>query len=845
MNYDDYSDDTNTTDFPCTYRVQPRTTYVSAPCGSGKTHALIQHFSLYFKHQRTGTYHAIYVAPSVDLLNSTLKELEKVALPQHRLTIISSRDGSGSQTVQSRITDYLNDELTYTDSSILLITHQAFLDLGSSRPNGHRWEVFVDEVPQIQQVYDLNFPVTGQILQQVLSQHLEAKPFKGNLCRVVPHSRKNLQQLLDENDSGLEGIRDLLEKVLSYQYEVFAKTDFFTRVIERRDPIGDTDVRTNFLILPDPKTFAGCCILGANFEKSLLNQFLVLNGHNLTPHPELSKNLRYNDYPRTVGSRLRVAYCLEKNRYSKTIRDRQTTDCRPVQQAIDEEVCAVLEGKPFLLLTNKDDRTTLLRHPGHKRVPHNSEGLNDFAEYKAVVLMSALNLSPPAMSMLVEYGFRPPIIRHSVLLEKLHQTLMRTNLRDPHSSEPVWCFVPDKQSAFEISHLVGCADVSRLGSIELMREDAPDRPPPLSQVQKNNRSSARKTQQKLLLPSEPLEPIDQEDVESTLPYDLKDIRDQGNQNTTISGEQFKYDTGKIFVDFTMQEQVNPHKPEHLIYKHLPLREFIKDFRKLSRQLISEKEEAALFNPSVYRSAQFGESVKSNATFEKASFIVLDFDGGTVSIEGFIRTFWTDAGAATKRSFIIHNTFRTSPEEPNRFRVILPLKQAVYSTEVYQSIWDDLKGTLERAGYERAGLDKNSRTPILSYYVPSTNRHYPQQHFFEAFGMNKREFKRYALDPEPYLYAHLVQETQAWIASQPAELSVGVQAWIEAEKAKLMGMRENRHDPFFRFAVRLKGLGLSFPEIDGHLHQVAGLDPKMRKKARDNMKSLRRYSRGSY
>ena len=58
------------------------------------------------------------------------------------------------------------------------------------------------------------------------------------------------------------------------------------------------------------------------------------------------------------------------------------------------------------------------------------------------------------------------------------------------------------------------------------------------------------------------------------------------------------------------------------------------------------------------------------------------------------------------------------------------------------------------------------------------------------------------------------------------------------KTTLMGMKQDRHDLLFSFASKLashfKGDG---PLIEGHLEEVAGNDPKMKKKVKDCLKSL--------
>ena len=65
--------------------------------------------------------------------------------------------------------------------------------------------------------------------------------------------------------------------------------------------------------------------------------------------------------------------------------------------------------------------------------------------------------------------------------------------------------------------------------------------------------------------------------------------------------------------------------------------------------------------------------------------------------------------------------------------------------------------------------------------------------------------------------------------------------LEKKKGMLMGMTENRHDLLYEFA---RGLAFHFKReaslVEKHLGEVAGNDPKMGKKVKDCMNSLRRY-----
>ena len=63
------------------------------------------------------------------------------------------------------------------------------------------------------------------------------------------------------------------------------------------------------------------------------------------------------------------------------------------------------------------------------------------------------------------------------------------------------------------------------------------------------------------------------------------------------------------------------------------------------------------------------------------------------------------------------------------------------------------------------------------------------------------------------------------------------------KARLMGMKEGRHDLLFDFACDLashfKG---ERSLVERHLDEVAGNDPKMKKKVKDCLKSLEKSGR---
>ena len=64
------------------------------------------------------------------------------------------------------------------------------------------------------------------------------------------------------------------------------------------------------------------------------------------------------------------------------------------------------------------------------------------------------------------------------------------------------------------------------------------------------------------------------------------------------------------------------------------------------------------------------------------------------------------------------------------------------------IYDEFAKQLSAEGHlpEASGLDQQCRAVNQPFYVPVTNRTYPEMAFFEAFGTKTNEIERFGLDP---------------------------------------------------------------------------------------------------
>jgi hypothetical protein len=220
-------------------------------------------------------------------------------------------------------------------------------------------------------------------------------------------------------------------------------------------------------------------------------------------------------------------------------------------------------------------------------------------------------------------------------------------------------------------------------------------------------------------------------------------------------------------------------------------------------------------------------------------LVLDFDNGNLSPEEFEHIFWHKAGKGQKRSCIICNSFSRSPQEPNRFRVIFLYKKPALSIAEHEAVYNSIVERLESEGFTVKGmkLDKGCKSGVQSFFMPCTNQAHRDYAFFRTHGTKTRDLERYGIDPSTYLRTAKPEKRRTrrpYSGDVPEHLSPELQEM----KATLKRMKEGRHYPLYEFA---RGLAFHFKGdralVERHLYDVAGTDPKMKRKVKDCMNSL--------
>ena len=289
---------------------------------------------------------------------------------------------------------------------------------------------------------------------------------------------------------------------------------------------------------------------------------------------------------------------------------------------------------------------------------------------------------------------------------------------------------------------------------------------------------------------------------------------------------------------TLHKSIYDKSPESHRSAAFSISEFVDEFRTQKSHTIAKKEKLTLFNPSQFDTFSPYDEYRTKSNFVYASAVVLDFDKGTMTPEQFEDVFWHHATSIRKFSFLICNTFSRSPEQPNRFRVVIPLATPIRSVKTYERVVDWILYTLIETLPDDVviGLDRKSRSAVQSYYLPCTNQKYPESAFLRAHGLNKREFKRWGLKTSGFersIPRSGAKESTEIIHIFGASNRDGLEA-LRSEFNALMAMTEERHNRYFQLTWDLRKVGVPYDEARSILLQIAKGEEKMIRKAHCNL-----------
>jgi len=273
-----------------------RIKYCAAPCGSGKTHLIINRAcDLVRNHNRV-----LVLQPTRELIERTVKE-EVPARANPPQVRVFHRGTVGDGKVSKALADYVREAPDTPE--IVLATHQVLPHI-QHFANKNEWHILVDEALQAVRYQQHRVPQTYNLI----TDHLDVIQVNAIFGRVTV--RDIVLHEIAKNEDGDEIFETLTEtsRILANRYwESFVNLEQYERL--RR---GEGKVLAFHSVLKPEilAGFAGVFMAGANFEDSAIFKLWSEDGIEFEADSEFAKGLRYSNHPN--GDLVTIHYVTEQ-----------------------------------------------------------------------------------------------------------------------------------------------------------------------------------------------------------------------------------------------------------------------------------------------------------------------------------------------------------------------------------------------------------------------------------------------------------------------------------------------------------------------------------------------------
>ena len=326
------------------------------------------------------------------------------------------------------------------------------------------WDLIIDEIPRYDTFYELSIPRKFGLL----TKYIELGEYYGpGLHCIKLRDKKAAAQFVERFANAWDQIENLYVGIIASLLggdECFVDTKSWNKIVEDQDITPDREVNMEygnernklyFLSLLAPHRFLefkSTTILGANIPQSMIYRGWQDRGIEFVEHKNITRHLRYNAYQQ--GKRLAIKYQQEEphSKYS----GKQIVNGRKRLTVYDQEAMGYFWDKPFLYVANNDQNNLIA--PNSIRMPVCSNGLNSFVRFDNIYFSAALNRRSKHLGMLYTLGFDATYITRATMHETVHQSIMRTSLRNLNSTTTVTTIVTDRPSAEALARLFpGCS----------------------------------------------------------------------------------------------------------------------------------------------------------------------------------------------------------------------------------------------------------------------------------------------------------------------------------------------------------------------------------------------------
>jgi len=769
-------------------------------CGSGKNYNAVRRI---INDAKTKLQHSIIAHPTKDLCDQSEADF-KAAGYEHVMVLHADRPGMKNK-VDAEFTKAVHKMAKNDIHQMVIITTHKAIERNANKINRllkSRFNLWWDEVPQVDDTLSFNIKGDGNYLVD----NFDVKDRGDNyLVEIIPRpgTVSTLEQQLQYGIEGTNMFRssDAFKKfaeamVDDNKVKFLNKSSYNTR--------DQNDMQMQMHTLLKPEMFAdwkSTHMMAAHIESSMM--YLLWPKMGVTFVKDTSFNLatKHNFTNRKVS-----VYYFSQFSWSMSRRDRVEQPYRNLSVAVND----LFKGEPNLCTANKDMLQTEWQVEGVKHIPVISHGLNTFKDVHNIAIVCALNNAPAHYSFMKSvYGVDGTLLKRAKALEVYYQSVMRTSLRDPHSTHEVKIVVPDHETATFLCEEFG-ANMYAMNEVEQAWGQA-------AKV----RTRAKKEKTMTAYESKKASLQKKKDYEAILANLTKILNPQDLSVTTWEKDKFT----------VKKDLVESIEPLDIMYEW---------FKELHDKQYGTKEENTLFNGCKFK---VDADTKGLDAVEYVTSLQLDFDSGLLRPERASKIF-------SDIKHLVWNSANNGKDNTLRYRIFIPLSQPV-TVEIAEKLWDVLAERVRLDGWyvgrdtdqlNPSGLDMSKRTPSSFFYAPcrpltkkgteytffiDTSWSQPCWDVVKAIDnmilvdveyietnpvMNKASDKMKALRDK--LMNPVIDDGQAAIMQQK-KIDAAEQAWKESQYQAGTG-----NDAFFKLAVSLKNANLDMIEIERKLRDNA-------------------------
>jgi hypothetical protein len=335
-----------------------RIKFCAAPCGSGKTHQIINRAcELVRNHNRV-----LVLQPTRELIDRTVRE-EVQSRPNPPQVRVFHRGTVGDGKVSKALADHVREPPDLPE--IVLATHQVLPHIKQFANKGE-WHVLIDEALQAVRYQQHRVPKTHSLI----TDHLDVTRVNAIYGRVSVRGTalhdigKNQDQ-----DEILETLADTSRILANRYWESFVNLEQYERLKRGEGKL----LAFHSVLKPEILAgFAEVFMAGANFEDSAIFRIWGEDGIEFERDPEFAKGLRYSHHP---NGDLVTIYYVSEQQWSRKRREAPVgEDGARIQDSIIQAVKEVFSSGRFLWHANKSLVDDPFGSPA-ARLPNKPHGL--------------------------------------------------------------------------------------------------------------------------------------------------------------------------------------------------------------------------------------------------------------------------------------------------------------------------------------------------------------------------------------------------------------------------------------------------------------------------------------